>query len=130
MSLSTQLHAQLLDSAVNLQRGDLSPLCQAAREHATTVVCGLHERDEDFSRSTLYNSVVVIGPDGAVQNRHRKLMPTSPERMVWGLGDASGLRVVATPCGRLGTLLCWESYMPLARYALYAQGVEIYVAPT
>ena len=130
MSLSTQLHALLLDSAVSLGRGDLAPLCNAAREHAVTVVCGLHERDEDFSRSTLYNTVVVIGPDGTLQNRHRKLMPTNPERMVWGLGDAAGLRVVATPCGRIGTLLCWESYMPLARYALYAQGVEIYVAPT
>jgi nitrilase len=90
----------------------------------------MHERDEDFSRSTLYNTVVVIGPEGTILNRHRKLMPTNPERMVWGLGDASGLQVVDTPCGRVGTLLCWESYMPLARYALYAQGVEIYVAPT
>jgi predicted amidohydrolase len=90
----------------------------------------MHRRDEDFSRGTLYNTVVVIGADGAILNRHRKLMPTNPERMVWGLGDASGLRVVDTPCGRVGTLLCWESYMPLARYALYAQGVELYVAPT
>ncbi len=57
-------------------------------------------------------------------------MPTNPERMVWGLGDASGLKVQATPCGRIGTLICWESYMPLARFALYAQGVEIYIAPT
>ena len=57
-------------------------------------------------------------------------MPTNPERMVWGFGDASGLKPVDTPCGRVGTLICWESYMPLARYALYAQGVDIYVAPT
>jgi nitrilase len=129
-ALSTQLHALLLDQAVSLQRGDLTPLCDAAREHAVTVVCGIHERDDKFSRSTLYNAVVVIGPDGAVQNRHRKLMPTNPERMVWGLGDASGLKVIETPCGRVGTLLCWENYMPLARYALYAQGIEIHVAPT
>jgi nitrilase len=129
-SLITKLHAQLLDNAVSLRHGGLEPLCAAARGHGVTVVCGLHERDEDFSRSTLYNSVVVIGPDGTLLNRHRKLMPTNPERMVWGLGDASGLRVVDTPCGRVGTLLCWENYMPLARYALYAQGVEIYVAPT
>ncbi len=129
-SLTTNLHGLLLDSAVSIRRGDLAPLCAAAREHTVTVVCGMHERDEDFSRATLYNSVVVIGPDGAILNRHRKLMPTNPERMVWGLGDASGLRVVDTPCGRVGTLLCWESYMPLARYALYAQGLEIYVAPT
>jgi nitrilase len=57
-------------------------------------------------------------------------MPTNPERMVWGFGDATGLKVVDTPCGKLGTLICWENYMPLARYALYAQGVEIYIAPT
>ena len=75
-------------------------------------------------------SAVVIGPDGALLNRHRKLMPTNPERMVWGMGDATGLRVVDTPAGRLGSLICWESYMPLARYALYADGVEIYITPT
>jgi nitrilase len=129
-SLSTTLHAKLLEQAVSLQRGDLVALCDAAKKHAVTVVCGMHERDDKFSRSTLYNCVVVIGADGTIQNRHRKLMPTNPERMVWGLGDASGLKVIETPSGRVGTLLCWESYMPLARYALYAQGVEIYVAPT
>ena len=74
--------------------------------------------------------MVTIGSDGEILNRHRKLMPTNPERMVWGLGDASGLRVTETVAGRLGTLICWENYMPLARYALYADGVEIYVAPT
>ena len=129
-ALVAQLHGLLLDQAVSLARGDLAPLCDAAKQHAVTVVCGVHERDQDFSRGTLYNTVVTIGADGGILNRHRKLMPTNPERMVWGLGDASGLKVVDTPCGRLGTLLCWESYMPLARYALYAQGVEIYVAPT
>jgi nitrilase len=130
MSLAGALHALLLDNAVSIKRGDLAPLCAAATEHGATVVCGMHERDEDFSRGTLYNTVAVIGPDGAILNRHRKLMPTNPERMVWGMGDASGLRVIDTPCGRVGTLLCWESYMPLARYALYAQGVEVYIAPT
>ena len=90
----------------------------------------MNERDAEFSGGTLYNTVVVIGPDGVVLNRHRKLMPTNPERMVWGFGDASGLRTVETLCGRVGTLICWESYMPLARYALYAQGVDVYVAPT
>jgi nitrilase len=73
---------------------------------------------------------VVIGPDGAILNRHRKLMPTNPERMVWGFGDGRGLRVVDTPAGRIGTLICWENYMPLARYALYAQNLEVHIAPT
>jgi len=94
------------------------------------VAIGVNERDGEFSRGTLYNTVVLVGPDGEVSNRHRKLMPTNPERMIWGQGDASGLRVVETPSGRIGALICWENYMPLARFAIYAQGVEVYVAPT
>jgi len=130
MALAETLHAQLLANAVDLARDDLRPLQDAAREHEVTVVCGIDERDSEFSRGTLYNTVVVIGADGRVHNRHRKLMPTNPERMVWGFGDASGLRTVDTPAGRIGTLICWENYMPLARFALYAQGVELYIAPT
>ncbi len=129
-NLSEQLHERLLNNAVNMESDDLVPLCDAAKKHQVTIVCGIEERDSNLSRSTLYNSAVVIGPDGALLNKHRKLMPTNPERMVWGFGDASGLKVVDTPAGRIGTLLCWENYMPLARYALYSQGVELYIAPT
>jgi len=130
MALSERLHSLLRANAVSLAGDDLAPLREAARRHQVSVVCGVHELDADFSRTTLYNTVVVIGPDGALLNRHRKVMPTSPERMVWGFGDATGLKPVDTPCGRVGALICWESYMPLARCALYAQGVDIYVAPT
>jgi nitrilase len=129
-ALARQLHARLLQNAVILGRGDLMPLQAAAREHHVTVVCGLHERDDARGGGTLYNTVVLIGPEGSILNRHRKLMPTNPERMVWGFGDGSGLKVVDTPCGRVGALICWENFMPLARYALYAQGIELYVAPT
>jgi nitrilase len=129
-ALFAELHAKLLAQAVDLSHGGLDPLRDAARDAQVTVVCGLDERDAEFSRGTLYNTVVIIGTDGALLNRHRKLMPTSPERMVHGFGDASGLRVVDTPVGRVGTLICWENYLPMARQALYAQGVEIYVAPT
>lgn len=125
-----QLHARLLASAVDIGGGDLDELGEAARAHEVTIVCGMNERDRSRGGGTLYNSVVVIGADGKLLNRHRKLMPTNPERMVHGLGDASGLRVVDTPAGRVGSLICWENYMPLARYALYDQGVEIYIAPT
>ena len=125
-----RIHQRLTDNAVRLARGDLEPLQAQAAKRGTTVVIGFHERDDDFGRTTLYNAVAVIGPDGQVLNHHRKLMPTNPERMVWGLGDARGLRVVETPVGRLGVLICWENLMPLSRYALYAQGVEIYCAPT
>jgi nitrilase len=130
MKLAGEIHARLRQASVDIGRGDLEPLCKAAAAHGVTVVCGLDEIDSAFSGTTIFNTVVVIGPDGAILNRHRKLMPTNPERMVWGWGDASGLNVVATPAGRIGTLICWESYMPLARYALYAQSIEIYVAPT
>lgn len=130
LALTERLHAQLRANAVSLDDDDLAPLRDAARRHELSVVCGIVERDTEFSRGTLYNSVVVIGPDGELLNRHRKVMPTNPERMVWGFGDASGLRAIDTPCGRVGTLICWESYMPLMRYALYAQGIELYIAPT
>lgn len=130
MGLAEQIHVRLLAQAVDLSAGQLAPLQQAAREHAITIVCGLHERDAESSRTTLYNGVVTIGPDGELLNRHRKLMPTGPERMLWGFGDARGLRAVDTPAGRLGALICWENYMPQARLALYADGLEILVAPT
>ncbi len=129
-SVNLAAYTRLLENAVDLDAGDLDPLIQAAKEHEVTIVCGLNERDGRYSRGTLYNTVVVICHEGQIVNRHRKLMPTNPERMVWGLGDASGLRVVDTAVGRVGTLICWENYMPLSRYALYAQGVEIYIAPT
>ena len=130
MALTERLHARLRANSISLAADELAPLRQAAREHQVTVVCGVHERDAEFGGGTLYNTVVTIGADGELLNRHRKLMPTNPERMVWGCGDATGLRAVETPVGRVGALICWESYMPLARYALYAQGVEVYVAPT
>ena len=91
-----------VDNAVSIGRGDLAPLCTAAREHQVTIVCGMTERDDDSSRGTIYNTAVVIGPDGSLRNKHRKLMPTNPERMVWGFGDGSTLNVVDTPCGRIG----------------------------
>jgi nitrilase len=129
-ALAARIHGRLLDQAVDLERDDLAPIRSAAQATGTWVMLGIHERDTDYSRATLYNTVVTIGPDGRIHNRHRKLVPTNAERMVWAPGDASGLRVLDTPLGRLGGLICWENYMPLARFALYAQGVQIYVAPT
>jgi len=129
-NLSEELHEKLLNNAVVMTSDDLEPLYETAKKHSVTIVCGIEERDSNLSQSTIYNSVIVIGADGTLLNKHRKLMPTNPERMVWGFGDASGLKVVDTPVGRVGTLICWENYMPLARYALYSQGVEVYIAPT
>jgi nitrilase len=128
--LTGEIHARLRANAIDVARGDLQPVQDAAAKRRATIVLGINELDGGFSGTTLFNTLVVIGPDGALLNRHRKLMPTNPERMVWGMGDVSGLKVVDTPAGRLGALICWESYMPLARYALYAQNIDIYVAPT
>jgi nitrilase len=129
-ALTSALHRELVANSVDLIADDLRVLRDAAASRSVVVVCGVHEREGEFSRATLYNTVVVIGSDGAIVNRHRKMMPTNPERMVWGQGDASGLRVTDTAVGRVGSLICWENYMPLARFALYADGVEIYVAGT
>jgi nitrilase len=128
--VTSEIHAALLENALDLDADGLAAVRAAAAKRTMTVVCGVHERDGSFGRSTLYNTLVTIGPDGAVLNRHRKLVPTNPERMVWGEGDGRGLRVVDTPVGRVGGLICWENYMPLARVALYSEGVEIYVAST
>jgi nitrilase len=128
--LTSAIHAELFANSIDLSTDGLRPLREAAAERGVVVVCGVHEREGEFGRGTLYNTAVTIGADGTILNRHRKLVPTNPERMVWGQGDASGLRVVDTVAGRLGGLLCWENYMPLARYALYAEGIETYVAPT
>lgn len=130
MKLTEQIHSELLKNAIDLSSDDLAPLKEAANRNGIHILCGIDERDDTMSRSTLYNTYISIGPDGQISNRHRKLMPTNPERMIWGFGDASGLKVIDTPCGRIGVLICWENYMPLARYALFSQGLEVLVAPT
>ncbi|MEZ8968667.1 nitrilase [Vibrio breoganii] len=130
MALGNEIHSRLRSNAVDLHHGGLNKICGAAKAHNMVIVIGFTELDSEHSGSTLYNSVAVIDADGTIVNRHRKLMPTNPERMVWGMGDASGLHVVETAVGRVGTLICWENYMPMARYALYAQNIDIYVAPT
>ena len=80
--------------------------------------------------ATIYNTLLYHAPDGTLALKHRKLVPTNHERLIWGQGDGEGLRALATPLGRIGGLICWENYMPLARFALYESGVEIYLAPT
>ena len=130
MALSSEIHALMLANAVSLDGTHLKPLQNIAKLYNIDVLIGVNEIDNSQSRSTLFNTYVHINGDGAYANVHRKLMPTNPERMVWGFGDGQGLRVIETPVGRVGALICWENYMPLARMALYSQGVDIYVAPT
>ena len=104
-------------------------LGEIARENEVWLVTGVTERDPDRP-GTLYNTLLYHAPDGSLGLKHRKLVPTNHERLVWGQGDGEGLRAIQTDLGRLGGLICWENYMPLARFALYESGVEIYVAST
>ncbi len=116
------------EEAVEVPGPTIDRLAEAAGIHGVYVTMGITERAAESH--TLYNSIVFLGPDADVLGVHRKLMPTGAERLVWGQGDGSSLRTYETPFGRLGGLICWENYMPFARAALYAQGVDILVAPT
>jgi nitrilase len=104
-------------------------ICDVARRHGVTMVVGVSERvAAGPGRGTLYNSLLVIGPEGQLLNHHRKLIPTYTERMIWGNGDADGLKAVDSPSGRVGGLVCWEHWMPLARQALHDSGEDIHIA--
>ena len=117
-------------NAVDVPGPAVDALGAAAREAGVYLVVGVIERDTAFSGGTLYCTLLYFGPDGRFMGKHRKLKPTGAERLIWGEGDGSTLTVLDTSFGKLGGLICWENYMPLARTALYAQGVELYVAPT
>lgn len=103
---------------------------KAVKKVGAYVIIGIIEKDNDSSKGTLYCTALFFGPDGEILGKHRKLKPTGSERLIWGEGDGSTLPVFDTPYGRIGSLICWENYMPLARAAMYEKGVQIYVAPT
>jgi nitrilase len=105
-------------------------LGEAAREADAYLAIGVIERDSQYSRGTLYCTLLYFGPDGQLLGKHRKIMPTAAERLIWGAGDGSTLTTINTEIGTLGGLICWENYMPLARTFMYSKGVEIYLAPT
>jgi nitrilase len=102
---------------------------EIAREHGVWIATGVNEIDPERP-GTIYNSLLYHAPDGKLAEHHRKLVPTNHERLIWGQGDGRGLRAFETQLGRLGGLICWENYMPLARFSLYESGVEIYIAST
>ena len=124
------LYGELLDQSMVIPSLDTEQLCEAARQAGVYVVVGLNERNAEASNASLYNTLLYIDAEGNLLGKHQKLVPTAPERMVWAQGNGSTLGVYDTPFGRLSGLICWENYMPLARYALYAWGVQIYLAPT
>ncbi len=124
------LYAQLHRNSMSIPGPEVSRLAQAAADCRITVAIGVNERNAEGSNSTLYNTLLYLGSDGRVLGKHRKLIPTAGERLVWGQSAGCDLEVFDLPFGRLSGLLCWENYMPLARYALLAWGEQIHVAPT
>ena len=123
-----QWFALLAEQAVVVPSEATERLGAAAREAGVYLVIGVNEREA--TGSTIYNTLLYFDAEGKLLGKHRKLMPTGSERTVWGMGDGSTLETYATPFGRIGGLICWENYMPLARFFLYSQGIDVWVAPT
>ncbi|MEX2528591.1 MAG: carbon-nitrogen hydrolase family protein [Gemmatimonadota bacterium] len=124
------LYSALHENSIAIPGPEASRLAEAAGDHQVTVAMGVNERNAESSNSTLYNTLLYLGPDGRVLGKHRKLIPTAGERLVWGQAAGNDLQVFDLPFGRVSGLLCWENYMPLARYSLTAMGEQIHVAPT
>ena len=114
------------EAAIDVPGPATEAIAAAARAAGAHLVVGVIERDG----GTLHCTALMFGPDGRLLAKHRKLMPTAMERLVWGFGDGSTLSVVDTPLGKLGSVICWENYMPLLRMAMYAKGIQLYCAPT
>ncbi|MGZ5342515.1 MAG: carbon-nitrogen hydrolase family protein, partial [Solirubrobacterales bacterium] len=123
-----ELWQRLWDNSVDVPGPFVDRIAQACREHKLHCAIGVNEREAERPGS-LYDTTLLIGPEGLL-HKHRKLMPTMHERLFWGVGDGEDLDVVETPAGRVGGLICWENRMPLARYELYRQGPQIWVAVT
>jgi nitrilase len=117
-------------NAVDIPSPATEALGEAAAQSKAYLIIGVIERDTQFSQGTLYCTILYFSPDGELIGKHRKLKPTAGERLIWGEGDGSTLTVINTEFGKIGGLICWENYMPLARMAMYSKGVEIYLAPT
>ncbi len=129
-AMLNELYAELLEQSIDVPGPATDVLGQAAQRAGVHVVIGVNERNAEASGSTLYNTLLLFGPDGRLLGKHRKLVPTACERMVWAAGDGSTFQVFDTALGKIAGLICWENYMPLARYAAYAWGTQIYVAAT
>jgi nitrilase len=128
--LLDELYTELINNAISIPDESTDQICRAAEEAGIYTVLGVHERNTESSGASLYNTILYISDQGRIIGKHRKLIPTGGERMVWGQGDGSTLSAFDTPFGKLGGLLCWENLMPLARQSMYIQGVQIHAAPT
>ena len=125
-----QTWARYWANAVEVPGPATAAIGKAARAANAFVAIGVIERDSTYSGGTVYCTLLYFGPDGSLLGKHRKLKPTAGERYLWGEGDGSTMPVFATEFGRVGGLICWENYMPLARMAMYAKGLDLYLAPT
>jgi nitrilase len=124
-----QVFAKFRNDSITVPGNEVDALCEAARDLEIAIVIGASERvDAGPGNGTLYNSLLTISEDGQLRNHHRKLVPTYTERLVWGNGDGRGLDAVPTSVGRVGGLICWEHWMPLARMAMHNSGEHIHVA--
>ncbi|MCV2885630.1 carbon-nitrogen hydrolase family protein [Aestuariibacter sp. AA17] len=122
-----RMQRHYLEQAVNVERGDLTPLCELAKARKIAIVIGCAERPDDRGGHSIYCSMVLIGDDGEIKHIHRKLMPTYEERLTWSVGDGNGLRTHKVGPFTVGALNCWENWLPLARAALYGQGENLHV---
>ena len=126
----SELYLKLVKSAISIPDDTTSKLCKAAKKAGVNVVIGIHERNIETSNSSLFNSLLFINDQGSVLGKHRKLIPTGGERLIWAQGDGSTLRSYNTSVGKLAGLICWENFMPLARNAIYQGGTQILASPT
>jgi len=124
------LWQRYLDNSVEIPSPATEALSAAVRDAGVYMAVGIIERDAEFGGGTLYCTLLYFDPDGKIMGKHRKLKPTGSERLIWGEGDGSTLPVFETELGKIGGLICWENYMPLARTYMYSKGVELYLAPT
>jgi nitrilase len=123
-------YARYWDNSVDVPGPATDTLGAAARSAGIYLAVGVIERDSTIRGGTLYCTLLYFGPDGRLLGKHRKLKPTASERLIWGEGDGSTLTTIGTEFGTIGGLICWENYMPLARTAMYAKGVDVYLMPT
>jgi nitrilase len=126
----SELFARFLANSVHIPGENVSRLCEAAGKHSVFVGIGVNEVNTDASRSSVYNSLLYINNDGNILGVHRKLIPTGGERLMWSRGSGDSLISFNTSFGKIGGLICWENFMPLARFAMYQSGVQLYFAPT
>ncbi len=124
------LYREFITHAVRIPDVSIDLLCKAAKDSSIFVAIGVNERNSESSDATVYNTLLYINSDGSIAGKHRKLIPTGGERLMWGQGDGNTLISLDSPFGKLGGLICWECYMPLARQAMYQSGVQLFFAPT